>query len=132
MRALMAGLEKFSMTSKLVAGFSVGVLLVTGFGLYSIHSLRQVKDQMTVLYEDQLLGVSHLKEIAALFMKERSATEPMALIQEATLPQQKIVTGTTADIVQLVQEHGISSPAVIVICLVCGLKPIARTTMFTV
>lgn len=62
-----------------------------------------------------LMGVSHLKEIASLFTKERSATEPIAVIQEATLPQQKIVTGTTADIVQLVNDHGIGSPAVIVI-----------------
>lgn len=62
-----------------------------------------------------LMGVSHLREIASLFMKERSATEPVAVIQEATLPQQKVVTGTTADIVQLVHDNGIGSPAVIVI-----------------
>jgi uroporphyrin-III C-methyltransferase len=62
-----------------------------------------------------LMGVTHLKEIASLFLKERSAAEPVAVIQEATLPEQKIVTGTTADIVQLVRDNGIGSPAVIVI-----------------
>jgi uroporphyrin-III C-methyltransferase len=62
-----------------------------------------------------LMGVTHLEEIASLFLKERSAAEPVAVIQQATLPEQKIVTGTTSDIVQLVRNEGISSPAVIVI-----------------
>lgn len=62
-----------------------------------------------------LMGVSHLKEIAGLFLKERSAFEPIAVIQEATMPGQKVVTGTVSDIEQLVREHGAASPAVIVI-----------------
>lgn len=62
-----------------------------------------------------LMGVTHLKDIATIFLKERSPLEPVAVIQEATLATQKIVTGNTADIVQQVSDHGISSPAVIII-----------------
>jgi uroporphyrin-III C-methyltransferase len=62
-----------------------------------------------------LMGVTHLKKIAELFMINRSPQEPIALIQEATLPSQKVVTGNVSDIEQLVAENGITSPAVIVI-----------------
>jgi uroporphyrin-III C-methyltransferase len=62
-----------------------------------------------------LMGVSHLKKIAELFSINRSPFEPIALIQEATLPSQKIVTGNVSTIEQLVEENGITSPAVIVI-----------------
>lgn len=62
-----------------------------------------------------LMGVSHLSEIASLFSKARSAAEPMAVIQEATLPGEKIITGTASDIVKQAQLNGVGSPAVIVI-----------------
>lgn len=62
-----------------------------------------------------LMGVSHLKEIAELFVRERSGSEAIAVIQEATMPEQKIVIGTVSNIEQLVQENGVRSPAVIVI-----------------
>jgi uroporphyrin-III C-methyltransferase len=62
-----------------------------------------------------LMGMSHLKKITELFQQLRSPNEPIALIQEATTPRQKIAIGTVADIVQCAAEMGISSPAVIVI-----------------
>src|SRR6478609_3025324 len=62
-----------------------------------------------------LMGMSHLREIALIFQQARSAGEPIAVIQHATLPEQKIVTGTVLDIMKLVKENEVSSPAVIVI-----------------
>ncbi len=62
-----------------------------------------------------LMGMSHLKKIVSVFGQARSAFEPIAIIQNATTPNQKIVVGTLNDIEQLVFENGISSPAVIVI-----------------
>jgi uroporphyrin-III C-methyltransferase len=62
-----------------------------------------------------LMGISHLPRIASLFMALRSAEEPVAIVQEATTAQQKIVIGTTSDIVALAQDHAIGSPGVIVI-----------------
>ncbi|HPM31247.1 MAG TPA: uroporphyrinogen-III C-methyltransferase [Chryseolinea sp.] len=62
-----------------------------------------------------LMGVSHLEEIADLIQKLRSPFEPMAVIQHATLPQQKTIVGSASTICQLAFENDIASPAVIVI-----------------
>lgn len=62
-----------------------------------------------------LMGMSHLHEIALMFQQARSVSEPIAVIQHATLPEQKIITGTVLNIMQLVRENEVSSPAVIVI-----------------
>ncbi len=62
-----------------------------------------------------LMGMSHLKKIASIFEQARSPLEPIAIIQHATTPEQKIVSGAMNNIEQLVLENKISSPAVIVI-----------------
>ncbi len=62
-----------------------------------------------------LMGFGHLKKIAGIFAKARSSSEPVAVIQEATLSSQRVVTGTTSDIFEKVIHHGFYSPAVIVI-----------------
>jgi uroporphyrin-III C-methyltransferase len=62
-----------------------------------------------------LMGVSHLQKIASLFMETRSANEPIAVIQQATTTEQKVVVGTVSDIFQRVIDSNITSPAVIVV-----------------
>lgn len=62
-----------------------------------------------------LMGITHLKEIASLFAHIRAFTEPVAVIQNATLPGQKIITGTAKNIYQRVRQNEMGSPAVIVI-----------------
>jgi uroporphyrin-III C-methyltransferase len=62
-----------------------------------------------------LMGVSHLKTISSLVARLRSPDEPMALIQDATMSEQKVVTGTASEIFANATSAGISSPAVIVI-----------------
>lgn len=62
-----------------------------------------------------LMGMSHLSSITSIFQYARSPFEPIAIIQHATLPEQKVVTGTVLNIHQQVLENEISSPAVIVI-----------------
>jgi uroporphyrin-III C-methyltransferase len=62
-----------------------------------------------------LMGMSHLKNIAHVFSQARSPREPIAIIQHATLPEQKITVSTMRNIGQAVIENEISSPAVIVI-----------------
>jgi uroporphyrin-III C-methyltransferase len=62
-----------------------------------------------------LMGMTHIQSIMNLFAKHRSLSEPVAVIQHATLPNQSLITGTSGSIVSLVEEHGITSPAVIVV-----------------
>jgi uroporphyrin-III C-methyltransferase len=62
-----------------------------------------------------LMGMAHLKKIMELFQRLRSPNEPIALIQDATTPRQKIAIGTVSDIGHCAAEMGLSSPAVMVI-----------------
>ena len=62
-----------------------------------------------------LMGISQLKEILSIFIKTRSPLEPVAIIERATLPSQRVVSGPAAGILQQVQQQEINTPAVIVI-----------------
>ena len=62
-----------------------------------------------------LMGMTHLEAISKIFCEGRSVLEPIAVIQHASLPQQRTIVGTVSTISKLVEEQQISSPAVIVI-----------------
>jgi len=62
-----------------------------------------------------LMGMTNLEQIALLFSDARSPLEPVAIIQHATLPEQRVVRATAGTIYRVVSEENISSPAVIVI-----------------
>jgi uroporphyrin-III C-methyltransferase len=62
-----------------------------------------------------LMGMSQLEKIMSIFKDSRSFDEPVAIIQNATLPEQRSIKGTVSNIVRLAQESEIDNPAVIVI-----------------
>jgi len=62
-----------------------------------------------------LMGMSQLDKIMALFKNNRSTSEPVAIIQHATLPEQKFIKGTVSNISRIAKENEVDSPAVIVI-----------------
>jgi uroporphyrin-III C-methyltransferase len=62
-----------------------------------------------------LMGMTHLSTIASMFGAARSGEEPIAVIQNATMKNQKFVRGSAATIVELAQKHHLETPAVIVI-----------------
>jgi len=63
-----------------------------------------------------LMGVEALPEITARLIENgRAAETPVALVQWGTWPKQRVVTGTLADIVDVVKREGITAPAVTVI-----------------
>jgi uroporphyrin-III C-methyltransferase len=62
-----------------------------------------------------LMGLSKLKEITELFLKENKGATAVALIQNGTLPSQKIALGTIETIVGIAEKENIEAPAVIVI-----------------
>ena len=70
-----------------------------------------------------LMGLSRVGEIAAsLIAVGRPAATPVAVIGAATLPDQKCVTGTLADIAGKVERAGVVSPAVTVVGDVVSLR----------
>jgi uroporphyrin-III C-methyltransferase len=62
-----------------------------------------------------LMGMAQLSKIMRLFSDARSADEPVAIVQHATLPTQRFVVGNTENMVQLAHDRQIDSPAVIII-----------------
>jgi len=68
-----------------------------------------------------LMGMTKLKEIVEIFKKEGKSEMPVAVIQNGSLPEEKIAVGKINRIVGLVEKQEISSPAVIVIGEVVGL-----------
>jgi uroporphyrin-III C-methyltransferase len=62
-----------------------------------------------------LMGLNKIKEISEIFLLQGKGEVPVAVIQNGTLPQQKMVVGTISSIVQDVQKAEIGSPAIIVI-----------------
>jgi uroporphyrin-III C-methyltransferase len=62
-----------------------------------------------------LMGITHLAEIMKLFVKFRSPSEPVAVIQNASCANQISVIGNAATMADLVSQHAITSPAVIVV-----------------
>ncbi|CAL1519793.1 uroporphyrinogen-III C-methyltransferase [Chitinophaga sp. MM2321] len=62
-----------------------------------------------------LMAMSKLEGIMDLFAQQGKSEMPVAIIENGTTPQERIVTGTVRDIALRVQEAGIGNPAVIVV-----------------
>ena len=62
-----------------------------------------------------LMGLGKLKEIADIFIKEGKPDTAIALIQNGSLPSEKIALGTIETILQIAEEEKIAAPAIIVI-----------------
>lgn len=62
-----------------------------------------------------LMGMSKLSQIVSLFQKENKGETPIAIIQNGTLPNEKIGVGTIDTIVDVAREGNLGSPAIIVI-----------------
>ena len=70
-----------------------------------------------------LMGLARIGEIAAgLIAAGRRAETPTAVVSAATTPDERCVTGTLADIGRRTDESGLSSPAVMVVGAVVGLR----------
>jgi len=62
-----------------------------------------------------LMGMNKLAEIITIYQRNRTDDLPVAIIQNGTKNTEKKVVGTINSISRLVEEHQLSSPAIIVI-----------------
>ncbi len=74
--------------------------------------LLAAKTNATVII---LMGLGKLKEIVELFSQEGKKETAIALIQDGSLPSQKVALGTIESIIKIAEEKEIKAPAVIVI-----------------
>jgi len=70
-----------------------------------------------------LMGTRKLAQIAELFKAEKKGDTPVAIIQNGSMPDEKVVLGDVDNIVSRAEENQVSSPAIIVIGEVVRLHP---------
>ena len=75
-----------------------------------------------------LMGMHKLAEIMAVFAGHGKAGTPVAIIQNGTLPDERIVIGQVNDIRQKAAEGQIDNPAIIVIGEVAALSSVEHQT----
>lgn len=78
-----------------------------------INWVRLAKDPGTLIF---LMGVGHLEQIVHRLVEGgKSDQTPIALIRWGTRPEQEVVVGTLATIVEDVKRAGLTSPAIIIV-----------------
>src|SRR5690606_28528421 len=84
----------------------------TADGKLSEDLYQAVKTNATVVV---LMGYSKLQKIIELYEINGKGDLPIALIQNGSLPNEKVVVGTMNTILEQVQQHMLGVPAIIVI-----------------
>lgn len=70
-----------------------------------------------------LMGMSRLRHIQQIFLEQGKANLPIAIIQNGSLPDEKVGVAKVKDMCKMAEEQQLSSPAVIVIGEVAALHP---------
>ncbi len=70
-----------------------------------------------------LMAMSKLEEIMALFTEAGKQGTPVAIIQNGTTENEKIVLGTVTDIAQKARKQGLDNPSIVVVGEVVSLHP---------
>jgi uroporphyrinogen III methyltransferase/synthase len=123
-------------------GVSAAVAFVTGHEAASSEEESQIDWPALAAFPGTLvfyMGVRRLDRIASqLVAGGRSASEPVAIVQRGTFADQRVVSGTLADIARLAAEAGVRAPAITVVGPVAALHdeiawfgagPLAGTTV---
>lgn len=96
-------------------GISESFFVTTGTtssGAISEDIFYAAKSDATVVI---LMGMHRLSEIVEIFSKEGKDSLPVAIIQNGTMPDEKVGLGTVSNIEEVVKNQELGSPAVIVI-----------------
>ncbi|MNL39300.1 Uroporphyrinogen-III C-methyltransferase [compost metagenome] len=116
----LTGLQKIPLTYR---GISESFWVITGStteGKLSEDLYAAVKTNATVVV---LMGFGKLTEIVALYKQYGKENLPIALIQNGSMPNEKIIIGTIDDILDETQEKRIGVPAIIVLGEVVSKHP---------
>ncbi|PSR55660.1 uroporphyrinogen-III C-methyltransferase [Adhaeribacter arboris] len=103
-------------------GVSESFWVITGatkYGQISSDIALAAQSSATVVI---LMGMKNLADITRVFQVLGKNTTPVAIIQNGTLPNERLVCGTIDTICQLAQEQNFTSPAIIVIGGVVDLR----------
>ncbi|SDT56788.1 uroporphyrin-III C-methyltransferase [Mucilaginibacter mallensis] len=107
-----SGFEDIPLTHRAV---SEGIWMITGTKkdgtLSSDLKLAMQSNATVVIY----MGMKQLAVIAATYIEQGKGTTPAAIIQHASLPQKKIVTGFVENLPEMAAAGNLTYPALIII-----------------
>lgn len=106
------GINRIPVTARNV---SEGFWVLTGTtqsGSLSRDLAYAVQADTTVVV---LMGMSKLEEISAAYVAQGKGNVPAAIIQNGTLPDQKVGIGNVADLKEIALRHDLRNPAIIVV-----------------
>lgn len=110
-------------------GYNASFTVLTGTmkdGTLSKDLQLAAKSKATVVI---LMGMSKLREIVGQFQQERGNDEPIALIQNGSLPEEQSLVGTLGDILARQEKTGICAPAIIVVGSVVNARIAQKLTV---
>ncbi|HZF65423.1 MAG TPA: uroporphyrinogen-III C-methyltransferase [Chitinophagaceae bacterium] len=113
------GLEEIPLTHR---NLCESIWIVTGTkkdGSLTEDLKLAIKSKATVVI---YMGMKKLREISEVFVQEGEAEMPAAIIQYASLPQQKKAIGTVKDLEQLAIKYQLTHPSIIIIGKVVEVK----------
>jgi uroporphyrin-III C-methyltransferase len=107
-----SGLEDIPLTHRAT---SEGIWMITGTkkdGTLSADLKLAMQSNATVVI---YMGMKQLAVIAATYTEQDKATTPAAIIQHASLPQQKMAVGLVKDLPAMAADNALTYPALIII-----------------
>ena len=116
----LAGLQQVPLTHR---SYSTGFWVLTGTTRYGDlpEDFELAAQSNTTLVV--LMGLRQLPKITRLLRQHGKAETPVMVVQNGSLPSEKVALGTVSTIEQAVQTAGIKTPAIIVIGEVVALHP---------
>lgn len=116
----LAGLKKIPLTNR---GMTESFWVLTG-----TTSCHQLSEDIKIAAQSTatlviLMGVNKLSEITEIFIQNGKRNLPVAIIQNGSLENEKMLIGTIETIVENAAKKGLSTPAVIVVGEVVSLSP---------
>jgi uroporphyrin-III C-methyltransferase len=117
-----AGLEDIPLTHR---NLSEGIWVVTGTkkdGTLSADLRLAMQSNATVVI---YMGMKQLDDISDTYITANRGETPAAIIQHASLPQQKVAKGKIEDMPALATQQGLTYPAIIIIGQVTDINPLS-------
>ncbi len=94
-------------------GIASAVAITTAQGGDSLHRIGELARATDTLIV--LMARSNLKEVAAVVARAVGGTRAAALVSNATLPDERCVSGTVAEIAHLADRDAITTPATLIV-----------------
>ncbi|HEY4327367.1 MAG TPA: uroporphyrinogen-III C-methyltransferase [Mucilaginibacter sp.] len=114
-----SGFEDIPLTHRTI---SEGIWMITGTkkdGTLSADLRLAMQSNATVVI---YMGMKQIPVIADTYLKEGRGSTPAAIIQHASLPEQKSAVGLVKDLGEMAATHNLTYPAIIIIGEVVGLN----------